>query len=189
MRYLCVIHDISDAWKITDTKEVDPSFFVGENLYIEVSKEHYDLVNSLMAENELVYRKEDMPFEVDKLIKNKLNSLDVAKYKTKNAIVNSLKLKFSELDQYAILKYMMLNIELSDKGFYLHAGNIEEKIIEIDKLNNTKLLKKAEDLSEVINYLDPKVDVFNKMDSLKKGIDLCRSIEQIKEKVNSADLS
>ena len=188
MRYLCTIHEIDETWKITGTKEVDEDFFVGENLYIEVTKDQYKQVVSLLLENELTYAKKDMPFNMDKMAASKLDPLDVAKYSTKSVIMNSIRLKFSELDQYSILKFMMLNIELSDKGHYLHSGNLDEKIKEIKESNNPKLLKKTIEIAEIIRSLEPKLELFNKMSSLRKDIDLSISIDQIKEKIKLAEL-
>jgi len=185
MKYLGKIHDIGSVLKFTELLEVSDDFFIGENRYIQVDKGSYDKLKELDHDNELFYPKEEEGFSMDKVIYEKMDPLFYTKYKIKNAIANSFKTEFSNLDLFNFLKFVGLSSELSDKGHYLYIDNLDEKIEEISKLDNQNLLEKAQDLAEIIRIIEPRMSGFDSLVKLKKEIDKCSTEDQIKEVINS----
>jgi len=185
MKYLVKIHDVGKVLKITELLEVGDDFFTGENRYLQVDQDSYNKLKEQDQSNELYYPKGEDSFSMDKVISEKMDPLFYTKYKIKNAIANSFKSEFSNLDLFNFLKFVGLSSELSDKGHYLYLENLEEKLEEIGKLNNQKLLEKAQDLADIIKTIEPKMSGFNKIMKLKKDIDKCSTEDQISEIINN----
>jgi len=181
MKYLGKIHNIGKILKITELLEVRDDFFVGKNRYILLDKTSYIKLKELDCENELFYPKGEEVFSMDKVVSEKVDPLFHTKYKIKNAIANSFKNEFSNLDLFSFLRFVGLSAELSDKGHYLYIDNLDEKLEEIASLNNKNLLEKAQSLAEVIRDIEPKMSGFTTLIKLKKDIDKCSTEDQIKE--------
>jgi len=181
MKYLCKIHDIGKNWKITELMEVEDAFYVDATRYLRVEKENFEKLKDLSKSNELYYPKSEEAFSIEKIVVEEMDPLFLTKYKIKNTLTASFKQSFSNGDLFSFLKFVSLSSELSDKGHYLHIGNLDQKIEEIGKLNNHKLLEKAEDLSAIIKEIEPHISSFDKLLRIKKDIDKCSNKEQIKE--------
>jgi len=184
VKYLAKIHDIGKNWKVTELMEVNDDFFIDKDKYLVINKEEYDSMVVLNQSNELYYPKDLEKFSVSEIITEEIDTLSYAKYKVKNKITNSFKGGFSNVDLFNFLRFVSLTSELSDKGYYFYKENLDQKIEEIGKLNNQKLLEKAKDLAEVITELEPHMSSFNKLIRVKKEIDKCSSEDQIRDLIS-----
>jgi len=178
MKYLCIIFDQGDVYKLTGFDEKEDHVFFEKRKYLEVDKDSYETIKKLSISNTLYYPKDCEEFKLEKVIAQKEDPLQLYKYSAKMKVESSFKRKFKELDKYLFLKYFCLSMELSDKGFFMHLNNAEETIATI-KEKETILLSKAEELHSVIKEIETKMSSYDEFQKTSKSINAASSSEDV----------
>lgn len=179
MRYLCIIHDLEDNFRVTgfDTKKDNEIFDASK--YLEVDEDSFYKLKEISKENSISYPKDNSSFDMSKIIVTKEDSLQLHKYSSKMKAISSFKEKFSEMDTFLFLKYFCLSIELSDKGYFIHKNNMSTILEKIKLENNESLLQKATDLCEIIDEIESKMTTYTNLTDTLKKINSSSKVERI----------
>lgn len=181
MRYLCIAHDLEDTYRITgfDTKKDNEVF--DESRYVEVDADSFTKLIELSKSNTITYPKGLKDFDMSKIVLNEEDPLQIYKYSCRVKAMTSFKEKLAELDMFLFLKYFTLSMELSDKGYFMHKGNVESILDRLKTEQKDQLLLKAESLADVIKDIELNVCKYDSLVSTLKKINSSSKKDEITE--------
>lgn len=156
MKYLFIIYDEGDQYKITGCREEsDDNFMIDPKLYYETkSEQFYNQVKKLLETDYiLTYSKSIGDPTISQLTKIKLDSLEQKKAKTRTQGKNISQQRFDYMIAFDFFEFQILNNQLISKNIIITDENREEEYLKIINSGDSKLIDLLEKYLEILDRL------------------------------------
>ena len=186
MRYLCIVYDLEDNFKITGFQTIKDNDYFNKEIFLEVDKKSFETLKEKFKNNSITYPKDSEKFDMSKVVFTEEDPLHLYKYESKMKVISKYKENFTNLDSFLFLKYFALSAELLDKNISMYIGNIDRIVEDVTKREDNKLLAKVLDLREVILEIEIKMKSYDDLRLTLKNIKNANSVDKIDQIIAKA---
>lgn len=181
-KHLFIIHDSGEYKKITGTTIREDTFTVDPNLFYETESEDlFKTVTDLLKDTEVKYPSKYVgKLKLENLVQEKYNPLQLEKM---NAIHRGTLLITQRINVFSLLgfaKFIILNNNLADAGYFITDTNREEKYLDIINTNDQKLITQLEEYLEIKDTISQDLHWYDLYMKFKKDVENCKDLDQLK---------
>lgn len=186
MKNLFVIHDTGEFMKIADIEKVSDDIVVDPTLYYECEDvEFFEKVEELLKENFIRYPKGlERPLRESDLILDHMGSMSVARSECEGTARIALQSRIDLTSILDLYEFIILNNELTDKGYIITDGNREEKYLEILSDGKNELLDILERYLDVRERLSQSTHWYKIFRELTEDFDTYSTPKELHERLN-----
>ncbi len=182
---VATVIDCGTYWKVTNVSKsnMDALSNPNENK-LKLSSIAYDLIRNLLEQGKEVkikkplFTNEVLPGEI---FIDEVEDLQLQKNSSIIKIRMLVTPELSKISGFSLYGFMMLNNDLSSKGYFITDENREEKYLEILETNDESLIQKLEDYLNYRDEIDKLASLERLFSKFKNEINDSSTIEDVKK--------
>ncbi len=182
---VATVIDCGTYWRVTNVSKsnMDALSNPNENK-LKLSSIAYDLIRNLLEQGKEVkikkplFTNEVLPGEI---FIDEVEDLQLQKNSSIIKIRMLVTPELSKISGFSLYGFMMLNNDLSSKGYFITDENREEKYLEILETNDESLIQKLEDYLNYRDEIDKLASLERLFSKFKNEINDSSTIEDVKK--------
>jgi hypothetical protein len=182
---VATVIDCGTYWRVTNVSKsnMDALSNPNENK-LKLSSIAYDLIRNLLEQGKEVkikkplFTNEVLPGEI---FIDEVEDLQLQKNSSIIKIRMLVTPELSKISGFSLYGFMMLNNDLSSKGYFITDENREEKYLEILETNDESLIQKLEDYLNYRDEIDKLASLERMFSKFKSDVNESSTIEEVKK--------
>lgn len=182
---IATVIDCGTYWKVTNVSKsnLDSLSNPNENI-LKLSSISYDIIKNLLQQGrEVKIRK---PLFTNEVLPGEIFTENIEELQShKNSSIIKIRMlvtpELSKISGFALYGFMMLNNDLSSRGYFITDKNREEKYLEILETSDEELIQKLEDYLNYKDEIEKIASLERLFSKFKTQINESSTIEEVKK--------
>lgn len=185
---LATVQDRGAFWKVTNvTKNTLDSLANREEKTLKLSYMSYKLIQEALMQNKAVHVQKSM--RTDEVLPGEFEVIDLEQSdplgEARDAAVIKVRMlvtpELSKISGFAMYGFIILNNDLSAKGYFITNENREEKYLEMLETGDEKLIAKLEDYLNYKDEIESVAQLERKFSAYRAEIKTAATVEEVKQ--------